>query len=173
MDRKLYRDDINKSLGGVCKGLADHFNIDVTIVRLVFVLTAVFAGFGLPLYIVLWIVLPKKTTLFHQPFNQPFVDYTMPPVPGTPGSVPPFYNSPKSTTTASVTAGTILIVLGAFFFFRNFGFIPHIHFMHLWPLILIGVGIVYMFSDHGNKRPWEHTEVKPEDNTTNTNPPTL
>ncbi|MDK2867148.1 MAG: phage shock protein [Clostridiales bacterium] len=47
-------------VSGVCAGLADYFNIDVTIIRLIFVLTAFF-GVGSPIliYIVLAIVLPE------------------------------------------------------------------------------------------------------------------
>lgn len=60
MEKKLYRDEQHKSIGGVCAGLAEYFNVDVSIVRLVFVLALVLKGVGLIPYIILWIVLPKN-----------------------------------------------------------------------------------------------------------------
>lgn len=61
--RRLYRDGDNRVLGGVCSGLGAYFNIDLVILRVIFVV-AFFAGFGasLLLYIILWIVVPKAKT---------------------------------------------------------------------------------------------------------------
>ncbi|MEO6849224.1 MAG: PspC domain-containing protein, partial [Mucilaginibacter sp.] len=67
MEKKLYRDDQRKSIGGVCAGLADYFNVDVAVVRLIFVLMLILHGSGLLAYIVLWIVLPRKTFTFSNP----------------------------------------------------------------------------------------------------------
>ena len=60
MDKKLYRDEYRKKIAGVCAGLADYFNIDVAIVRVVFLLALIFHGGGGLIYIIFWIVLPKK-----------------------------------------------------------------------------------------------------------------
>jgi phage shock protein C len=60
MEKRLYRDDLNKKVGGVCAGLAEYLNIDVTIIRVIFVLALVMKGVGVVPYLVLWIVLPKK-----------------------------------------------------------------------------------------------------------------
>jgi len=60
MEKKLYRDDQHKTIGGVCAGLAEYFDMDVTVVRLLFVFTALFMGVGFIPYIIMWIVLPKK-----------------------------------------------------------------------------------------------------------------
>ncbi|KQS25375.1 PspC domain-containing protein [Dyadobacter sp. Leaf189] len=62
---RLYRNTTNKMLGGVACGLADYFQIDVTIVRFIFVL-AVFIPFTFPVilfYIILWIVMPDIAKL--------------------------------------------------------------------------------------------------------------
>lgn len=50
----------NGMIGGVCAGLADYLNIDPTIVRIVWVLMVFFAGFGILLYIILWLIMPKQ-----------------------------------------------------------------------------------------------------------------
>lgn len=60
--RKIYRDPDDKVLGGVCSGLGHYFGIDPIILRIASILLVVFAGFGIPLYIILWIVIPKAMT---------------------------------------------------------------------------------------------------------------
>src|SRR5687768_17228928 len=49
---RLYRDENDKVIGGVCSGLANYFNIDVIIVRIIFIVLAVSAGFGLISYLI-------------------------------------------------------------------------------------------------------------------------
>ena len=57
--KKLRRSSTNKMLAGVCGGIADYFNIDATIVRLVFAGVALItAGTGLVAYGVAWLILP-------------------------------------------------------------------------------------------------------------------
>jgi len=46
-------------IGGVCSGLAEHFNLDVTLVRVVFVVLALMTGAGFLLYLLLWILMPE------------------------------------------------------------------------------------------------------------------
>ncbi len=60
--KKLYRILEGKILGGVCTGIAEFWDLDVTLVRLIFVLLSlpVFAFIGVVLYIALWIITPAK-----------------------------------------------------------------------------------------------------------------
>ena len=60
MEKKLYRITNGKKLCGVCGGLAEYFGIDPTLVRLAWVLLAVFAGMGLLAYIICALVIPHK-----------------------------------------------------------------------------------------------------------------
>ena len=61
MDRPvLARSQSDKRIAGVCGGLARYFGVDPVLVRVGFVVAA-FMGFGILLYVVLWIVLPKGT----------------------------------------------------------------------------------------------------------------
>ena len=55
--KKLLRKD-GKFLG-VCAGLADYLDVDVTIIRIAFVFSFIFAGFGLIPYIILALIMPK------------------------------------------------------------------------------------------------------------------
>ena len=60
MAKKLYRSTSQKMLGGVCGGLAEYFDLDVSLVRLLFVALDFVTGIA-PLfffYIIAWIVIP-------------------------------------------------------------------------------------------------------------------
>ena len=59
--RKLYRSTTNRQLAGVCGGLAEYFNLDVTLIRVLFVLLAVLGGSGLVIYVAMWIIVPKQS----------------------------------------------------------------------------------------------------------------
>lgn len=63
MQKKLYRSETDIMVGGVCGGLAEYFNIDSTIIRLIFVLILLSGGSGILVYIVLWIVLPTQSSV--------------------------------------------------------------------------------------------------------------
>jgi phage shock protein C len=58
--RKLYRSKTNRQVAGVCGGLAEYFNLDATLIRILFVVLAVLGGAGLVLYVAMWIIVPKQ-----------------------------------------------------------------------------------------------------------------
>ncbi len=60
--RRLYRNPNDKVLGGVCSGLANYFDIDPVIVRLIMVVLFLGAGIGLLAYIIAWMVIPLART---------------------------------------------------------------------------------------------------------------
>lgn len=61
--RRLYRDGDSRVLGGVCSGMGAYFNIDMVILRVVFVIAFFLsAGAAMLVYIVLWIAVPKAKT---------------------------------------------------------------------------------------------------------------
>ncbi|MFM6925836.1 MAG: PspC domain-containing protein [Ferruginibacter sp.] len=59
--KRLFRDENDKVLGGVCSGLANYFNIDVVIARIIFVVL-LFSGVGFLTYIIMWIAVPSSAT---------------------------------------------------------------------------------------------------------------
>jgi phage shock protein PspC (stress-responsive transcriptional regulator) len=61
--KRLYRDDENRVLGGVCSGMSAYFDIDPVFLRILFVLL-IFLGVGVSaiVYLILWIVVPKAQT---------------------------------------------------------------------------------------------------------------
>lgn len=56
--KRLMRSSRDKKIAGVCAGLADYFDLDPTIVRVVWLLAIFFGGTGFLAYLILWIVLP-------------------------------------------------------------------------------------------------------------------
>lgn len=149
MYKKLYRSVTDKMLGGVCGGLAEYFDIDPVIVRLIFVLAVIFGGSGILAYIILWIIIPQKPYII-TPFNQEPSQTT------SAGSNPDdekkseninfnMNNSiNKSSSNKSIYAGAFLILLGGIFLLDNF--VPHFHFGDFWPLVLIGLGFAIILN---------------------------
>ena len=60
--KKLRRSNSDRTIAGVCGGLGEYFGIDSTIVRLIFVLLALFGGHGLLIYLILLLVMPDQQT---------------------------------------------------------------------------------------------------------------
>ena len=60
MNRRLYKSNENKMIGGVCGGIAEYFGIDPTVVRLAWVLFCVLGGSGILSYILAAIVMPRR-----------------------------------------------------------------------------------------------------------------
>ncbi|MEK7152715.1 MAG: PspC domain-containing protein [Patescibacteria group bacterium] len=60
--KRLYRDPKNGMIAGVCSGLGAYFGIDATVVRLIFVVVTLLGGWGILVYIILWLVTPEANT---------------------------------------------------------------------------------------------------------------
>jgi len=58
--KRLYLSRGDKKIAGVCGGLAEYLEIDPTLVRLAWVMTVLFAGWGLLGYLVAWLVIPEE-----------------------------------------------------------------------------------------------------------------
>ncbi|ABN52289.1 MAG TPA: PspC domain-containing protein [Hungateiclostridium thermocellum] len=60
--KKLYLSNSDKIIGGVCGGVAEYFEIDPTLIRLIAVIATVLTGFvgGIIIYIVAMIIIPKR-----------------------------------------------------------------------------------------------------------------
>jgi phage shock protein PspC (stress-responsive transcriptional regulator) len=60
MEKRLQRSRTEKMLGGVCGGLAEYFNVDPTLVRVIWIALTLLVGVGILLYIILWLVMPLQ-----------------------------------------------------------------------------------------------------------------
>lgn len=71
---RLYRNSEDKAIGGVCSGIAAYFNIDTSLVRIIWAILVFAGGTGILLYLLLWIVIPERkveTTVERKLFRNP------------------------------------------------------------------------------------------------------
>lgn len=62
ISKKLYRDPDGKTIGGVCSGLSLYFNVDVVLIRILFVVALIMGSAGFWAYIIFWIIAPMAVT---------------------------------------------------------------------------------------------------------------
>ncbi|MDR0825228.1 MAG: PspC domain-containing protein [Prevotella sp.] len=62
-NKRLYRDVDEKKIAGVCGGLSLNFGVDVTLIRVLFVVIAFLSGTSIIVYLVLWVVMPRALTV--------------------------------------------------------------------------------------------------------------
>ncbi|MEJ6980485.1 PspC domain-containing protein [Pedobacter sp. P351] len=161
MEKKLERNQQSQMIAGVASGLADYLLIDVTLIRVIFIVLAVFGFSGVLLYIILWIVVPERSFLQNFPdFNPDYKVQDNPDMyrqsfqPVLPGA------KPKSDS-GRIVAGLILISLGAWFLLAELDIIPDwFSIFKLWPVILIALGLAIIFKS-GKKMPPDLTVSKP------------
>lgn len=146
MEKRLQRNEQEKMIAGVCAGLADYFDVDVSWVRIGFVV-AVVAGFsGLLAYIILWIAVPVRP--FTPDFTKYGADYKVyesKAYTNDPVTDPLFSGvfpvKPKKRGNGRIIAGVLLVTFGLFFMLNEFDLIPYwFEFHKLWPLTLIFIG---------------------------------
>jgi len=151
MEKKLQRNEQDKMLAGVCSGLADYFDVDVTWVRIAFVLVT-FSGFPAFLaYIILWIAVPVRPYIpgtYNPGRSRYSADYRVYEDRGEPSAsnthhVPEPPVVVRKSGNGRMIAGLVLIAFGAFFMLDEFNFIPYwFDFDKLWPLVFIIPGIL-------------------------------
>ncbi len=161
-ERKLYRSRSDQMLGGVCAGIADYFEMDPSIVRMLAVVLAVIGNFAVVIaYIVLWVVVPEEPPL--EPATQSVAgdgqtsdaaQASTPPVAPTPSvtPTPPAAPAPTAPTapygtvvtegvrTGVVWFGVILIVFGMALLADLV--YPDLNLWGFWPATMLGLLIV-------------------------------
>lgn len=163
MEKKLYRNPNDRVLGGVAAGLSRYFDIDVTWVRILFILAALFGMSGLFIYIILWVAIPE------QPFSwNASTDYRVDTdAKSTAEPIIPAPAAPAKNGKSRTIAGMVLIFLGLFFLLREFDLIPFwFHLGKLWPLVFIIPGLVMLANSSkktSRKADAAATEKAPED----------
>lgn len=63
MKKRLYKVEEGKKLCGVCGGIAEYFDVDPTLIRLLWVFLICFVGTGIFAYIIAAIIMPKKSEI--------------------------------------------------------------------------------------------------------------
>ncbi len=143
---RLYRSQTDKVFGGVAGGLAEYFNIDVVLSRVVFVLLALFGGSGGLIYIVLWIAIPKRPFSFSSSTGDSTQQTTSSgPDTNQNNTVNILDPKPAKQTNTGLIAGVILIFLGMLFLGDRL--LPWYNLADLWPLLLVVVGVLMIKPD--------------------------
>ncbi len=132
MKHRLYRSGTDKVFGGVCGGLANYFNIDVVIVRIIFVATALVWGLSFVLYLVLWVAVPQEPVRIDR--SQDFIPEV---------EEETERREPIKSKKAKEIFAIVLIVLGIFITIDNLfvWFSGRLYF----PMILILLGLLILF----------------------------
>ncbi len=58
--KRLYLSNKDKIIGGVCGGIAEYFEVDPVIIRLIWILAGLAWGAGILAYLIAWIIIPKR-----------------------------------------------------------------------------------------------------------------
>ena len=61
--RRLLRSTTDRRIAGVCGGLAKYTNTDPTVIRILFLVSIIFGGFGIWAYLVIWLVAPEDNLI--------------------------------------------------------------------------------------------------------------
>jgi len=146
--RKLYRSNKNRVFFGVCGGIGEFFEIDPVIVRIIFVILAIWAGGGLILYIILLFLIPEEPSKGEKSSEdvKERVESTAQEIKDRAEEfaeeIKKNVKDNPSRIGADQLFGLIVILIGAAFLFGNF--FPFLAFGKLWPLILIIVGLAIL-----------------------------
>lgn len=138
---RLHRSETDRVVGGVCGGLGEYFNIDSTIIRLIFILITIFGGSGVLIYLILWLVIPSSQTTKFTPEDhikenaaemryraEKFADNIK-------GSVKNRRDDSKKWL------GLLVIVFGLIVLLNNFGLYDLLEIRKYWPLLLVILGL--------------------------------
>ena len=135
--KKLYRSEKDKIVAGVASGLAEYLDLDATLIRIAFAMLIFFAGSGVLVYLMMWIIIPtrsdsntKSSTVVKK--NTEEIKEKVQEVFGKEGKVRAANENPF---------GYILIAVGIFFLMSNFGLLSWFDFDMFWPVLLILIGI--------------------------------
>lgn len=130
--QRLQRSETNRVIAGVAGGLGEYFDVDPTLIRLIFIMLTVFGGGGVIIYIILWIMMPEagefSNSKDHFKYNLEAIRNNL-------------HNLTKGNRS---WLGWAILIFGIFFLLRNFG-LYDLMLNRLWPLLLILIGISMLF----------------------------
>jgi phage shock protein C len=150
-NKRLFRSSKSKVFGGVAGGIAEYFDLDPIIIRLLFVVIAFAGGGGAIVYLILWIALPLEPLT---PFSMNMGSGDADPLNSDPGAQPetngPFGSSVPQENKNGLIGGVVLICLGMIFLANRF--IPSIHLRDFWPLLLVILGGVLIATSFAERK---------------------
>lgn len=143
MRKRLTRIKEGEMIGGVATGLARYFDIDVSIVRLIFLFMALGEGAGVLVYLVMWLILPPAAQIDETTWqeNVRMGAAEMRNRAHWAGDEIGQAMGHGDSKTVMIVGGA-LVAIGVLMVLRNF--VPWLGWTTLWPVALIGLGIVML-----------------------------
>ena len=135
--KKLTRSTTDSVVAGVCGGIADYFSVDVTLVRLAFVLMTLWGGSGVPIYIILWIIMPADRSGSPSAVQQIDGVIQSPAVKTT-------SSSPRQRSLFAVVVGIALMLFGLSSIAQQYVPWYGVQWELVWPAIIIAIGLMIM-----------------------------
>lgn len=149
--KRFHRSTTDKRIAGVAGGLAEYFNIDPLLVRLIFVVLLLAGGGGFLLYLILWIITPEKPVIINQTQNSSTMENQQSTYEGQkPPEESQKTQQPQHKNRGNLIGGLVLITLGLLFLADEF--VPNIDFGDLWPIILIVIGGGLLINSFGRRQ---------------------
>ncbi len=157
MDKRIYRSRDNQMICGVCSGIAKYFNIDPTIVRILFLITLFTWGSGVLIYIICSIVIPVEPIEYaHNTYdsnthdNNTYYDSNSYDNNTTYNSNTYDHNTPEkrnnlSNSNGRTILGIILVIIGGISILEKI--FDWFSFDLVWPIAIIGVGFLILTKD--------------------------
>lgn len=152
--KKLERSYSDRKISGVCAGIAKYLQIDVTIIRVAFVVGAFAWGICLILYAVLWVVMPEEKVDYSSYFGTQSSGTTTEPLNENPFTDSNSVENPfseKKTSNFSVAVGIILILFGSIMLLSNF--ISFLDFSDLFPIVFVAIGVMMIINSFNKRTP--------------------
>lgn len=146
MNRRLYRSETERMVGGVCGGLADYFQVDPTLVRVAFVLLALLNGLGLIGYVVLWIIVPRQSRLgtATQDTMRENVEEVTEQAREWGEKVRGKLGGGERRGSGPYLWAGILILVGLLLLLNNYRLLWWFDIGRLWPLVIIAIGVALL-----------------------------
>ncbi len=145
--RKLYRSSSDRIISGVCGGLAEHFEIDPTLVRVIFIVLALMSGVGVIIYLALALLVPSEGKEEKSPKETikegaGEIGQRAKEVATEVGAGVKKVAS-KAKAPGTFLLGLVLVLIGIWFLLQNLGFQwPYwMDFHVIWPVLLILLGL--------------------------------
>jgi phage shock protein C len=142
-------------IAGVCGGIAEYFELDPTVVRLLTVVVATLSSGGLTIaYIIMWAVIPERPSHLEEAVSMADKTSSGPtPVPAGPvvtNPVPPAPpRPPAAPSRGPLWFGLLLVFVGVVLLAQKF--IPWLRLWDFWPVILIVWGLFVIFKPRGRE----------------------
>jgi phage shock protein C len=159
MADRLFRSRDDRMVAGVAGGLAEMWDADPALIRIIWAVLIIFTGgVALLVYIVMAIVVPEADDSIPAPAATTVAPSDAPLSAASGWATPPSTNAEARAARRAARAerggisgglilGAFLVLLGLFFLAREY--LPSIDFDWFWPLVLVGVGVALLASSMG------------------------